>query len=97
MSKYQVGDVVRLVVDHPDGNKNMNPGDVGQIVKFLRGGRILGVDWGRPIGHNLEGALEGSHKTFGWYVGQEEVEPYFNANVQLDADMLDSLLSGGGF
>ena len=85
--------MVQLVVDHPDGNILLHDGDVGQVVEII--GSNVGVDWGRPIGHNLEGSLSGGRAKCGWYVKGAMIEPFPDVNVQLDTDMLDSLLSGG--
>lgn len=95
MSRYQVGDVVQLVIDNPDSNYNLLQGDIGEVVKIS--GNNLGVDWGKRIGHDIDGILRAERRSYGWWVKRTDVVLYDNANVQLDTDMLDSLLRGGGF
>lgn len=96
MPRYRVGDFVELVVDAPDGNRKLSPGDIGQIVKISGGN--LGVDWGKNVGHNVD-VLWGERRHYGWWVKKDDVVVRHDVDidVQLDTDMLDSLLSGRDF
>ena len=77
---YNVGDRVRLIIDHPDGNPDLVCGSQGSVAKIIKngigvGGRSLGVIWDAIIhnGHNLGYAeYAWGH---GWWVSPEYVEP----------------------
>lgn len=70
--EYNVGDIVRLVVDAPERNHELKIGDVGIIVDINGGLPPIGVDWGRNVnGHDCIGrAIYGN----GWYVGKTDIE-----------------------
>ena len=73
--RYQVGDRVRCIKNHPDGNENIVIGYEGTVVGFSNGGyRDIGVEWDGQVtgGHNF-GSLISSYR--GWYVTGEEIEP----------------------
>mgnify|MGYP000330828870 CR=1 FL=1 len=75
MSKYQVGDRVELLVDHPESNSVLVAGDLGTVCYVSEYGdeRRLGVAWDKGCGHSCDGNCEDLH---GWYVYDDVVAPF---------------------
>ena len=85
MPRYRVGDFVELVVDAPDDNLKLSPGDIGQIVKISGGN--LGVDWGKTV--DTTGIFGGYTL---WTVSEGLIEPALEtAMPELDPAFTDLL------
>lgn len=71
---YYVGQIVELLVDHPDNNKKLRAGDFGIVCNVEDfEGEIIGVNWQRNIdGHSCSGTCEFGK---GWNVGVKDIMP----------------------
>ena len=92
MSDFSIGDRVRCIVDHPDGNRDIVIGSEGVVVRVTSDGSTnIGVEWDDKIssGHNLDYCIS-SHR--GWYVSKNEIElvPDLDAG---DNEIIDSFLA----
>ena len=92
MSDFSVGDRVRCIVDHPDGNRDIVIGSEGVVARVINcGSTNIGVEWDDRIraGHNLDYRIL-SHR--GWYVSKNEIELVLDLDVG-DNEMIDSFLA----
>lgn len=49
---FKIGDRVVLLVDHPDGNRNLTRGDEGEILRINNTYDLnICVDWNKKIGY----------------------------------------------
>ena len=72
VAKFNVGDYVMLLRDHPDDNPELFVGDVGVVV-VTDGDKRVGVNWFKPIGHSCSGHLSGDDGNNGWYVDKKDL------------------------
>lgn len=95
--KFQIGDRVRLLIDHPNNNLNLRAGDIGTAItrydfdkyappaKFWRSVYI--VDWGKDVD-----GLEILDSPSQWPVSENILEPVLEtAMPELDPVFTDLL------
>lgn len=72
---FDVGDIVVLIVDHPDNNGVLMAGDVGRIVCCDECGDYdYGIEFEkRCSNHGCSGNAEYHH---GWFVYEDQIELY---------------------
>lgn len=78
MALIVVGDRVRSVVDHPDGNQYISAGSTGTVAVLEEhiDGMNIGVAWDSYVyGHELFGNTDTEHCVFGygWWVGEDQI------------------------
>ncbi len=53
--KFNIGDRVILLKDHPDSNEHLVEGDIGVVMGYTEYSHWVHVDWGRDInGHTCD-------------------------------------------
>lgn len=68
--RFNIGDTVVCMVDHPDNNDFIMAGDTGTVLFCDHG--IVGVDWGRNVdGHDCDRRCPYGN---GWNVKESKVE-----------------------
>lgn len=76
LSEACVGQRVRSLVNHPDGNSSIRVGSVGTVCHtfgYRDGSGRIGVEWDEHVsGHDCHGHCEDG---YGWYVDPEYLEP----------------------
>lgn len=85
--KFQVGDRVVLLVDHPDNNNYLVAGCTGTVCKvFTSIPDTFGVDWDDDIeGHSCDGTCNDRH---GWNVDVGDIERLVVRDIT-DEDLAD--------
>lgn len=92
--KFCIGDRVRLIKNHPEGNRILKTGDLGTVCCFEF--NSIGVYWDRSCnGHDCGngGTCASGH---GWFVSPWHLELYYEDGEiggELDAQTLSDLLS----
>lgn len=79
MCRFKIGDVVEVVVDHPDGNEFIYPGMIGivrDIQTYASGYCRVGVEFYEYVaGHSLRDGYEARCENgYGWYVEQSDIK-----------------------
>ena len=93
--KFKVGDEVRLLVNAPEGNRDLKAGDFGVVCRISSTGSI-GVSFatlrGSGYGHNLHGEIADDS---GWYVSPDKIELVCSNQdkIELSAHDLDTILN----
>ena len=92
---FQIGDRVRLLVNHPDGNDTLVIGCEGEVcdTRFER----IGVKWddGDSEKHPFHACNGYCEYGYGWYVEQYEIEhaeTYDEHEFDVDTNELFSLI-----
>lgn len=90
-SPIEIGDRVMCAIAHPDGNGDLDVGDVGTVAAFTDTGNRyhgpIGISWDREIsiGHTLFAngkcnAVEGH----GWWVDEKEISRAFPEQAEFE-------------
>ena len=92
---FQIGDRVRLIKDHPDGNGSLHVGDTGTVCDQSGDGRP-GVEWDVYFGgHDCFGNCRDG---YGWYVYENQLEfaPIEEeSDVETEDDAFSNIIHGG--
>lgn len=70
--EFHVGDMVELIVDHPDGNTHLYAGDVGRVCDIDDSRIAIEFDTleGIGTGHTAAGIIPSGN---GWWVDYDEI------------------------
>lgn len=91
--KFQVGDCVEAVVDHPDQNEHIHIGDTGVVCYIIDPYRV-GIAWDKtlPNGHSCDEHCEYRH---GWYVDTDTIRiPEEDGDIDIDDNSFLNVISG---
>lgn len=87
--KFKVGDEVRLLVNAPEGNRDLKAGDFGVVCRISFTGNV-GVAFpalrGSKYGHNLHGEIADDS---GWYVNPDKIELVCSNQDEIELSALD--------
>lgn len=83
--RFQLGDRVEAIVDHPSRNNYIGIGDAGTVCDLPPLVNRVGVKWDNafPNGHVCSGHCKDG---YGWYVGVEEVMLHDEMQDDIDED-----------
>lgn len=92
---FQIGDRVRLIVDHPDRNGTLRIGHTGIICDQSEANNY-GVEWDVFVGgHDCSGHCASG---YGWYVGGNQLEfaqIEEENDIEIEDDAFSHIIYGG--